>query len=51
MSAADALLLGRVTFQEWAAFWPAQSPEENPMAALINSKKKYVVSTTLESVG
>jgi hypothetical protein len=40
MSAADALLLGRVTFEEWAAFWPAQSPEENPMAALINKQEE-----------
>ena len=39
MSAADALLLGRVTFEEWAAFWPAQSPEENPMAALTTARR------------
>ena len=49
MMSADAFLLGRRTYQEWAAFWPAQSPEENPMAGFINNAAKYVVSTTLES--
>ncbi|HLM35313.1 MAG TPA: dihydrofolate reductase family protein, partial [Gaiellaceae bacterium] len=29
------------------AFWPNQRAEQNPMAALINSKRKYVVSNTL----
>jgi len=47
MASADALLLGRVTYEEWAAFWPNQRAEQNPMAALINSKRKYVVSNTL----
>jgi dihydrofolate reductase len=49
MMSADAFLLGRRTYQEWSAFWPAQSPEENPMAGFINSAAKYVVSTTLKS--
>lgn len=49
MMSADAFLLGRRTYQEWAAFWPSQDPEENPMAAFINDAAKYVVSTTLES--
>ena len=47
-AAADAMLMGRVNYEEWAAFWPGQDPEENPMAAQMNSMKKYVVSTTLE---
>jgi dihydrofolate reductase len=47
-AAADAMLMGRVNYEEWAAFWPAQDPEENPMAAQMNSMRKYVVSTTLE---
>jgi hypothetical protein len=47
MWAAVEFLLGRVTFEVWAAFWPTQSAEENPMAALINSKEKYVGSITL----
>jgi dihydrofolate reductase len=47
-AAADAMLMGRVNYEEWAAFWPGQDPEVNPMAAQMNSMQKYVVSTTLE---
>jgi dihydrofolate reductase len=47
-AAADAMLMGRVNYEEWAAYWPGQDPEENPMAAQMNSMQKYVVSTTLE---
>lgn len=48
MAASDAMLLGRVNYEEWAAFWPSQDPNENPMAAHMNDVRKYVVSTTLE---
>jgi dihydrofolate reductase len=44
----DAVLLGRVTFQEWAGYWPTSTDE--PFATWINSTPKYVVSTTLTSV-
>jgi dihydrofolate reductase len=47
MASADAFLLGRVTYEEWAAFWPSQSADENPMAGFINNATKYVVSTSL----
>jgi len=47
-STADAMLMGRVNYEEWAAFWPAQDPQENPMADQMNNMQKYVVSTTLE---
>ena len=47
-AAADAMLMGRVNYEEWAAFWPGQDPQENPMAAQMNAMQKYVVSTTLE---
>jgi dihydrofolate reductase len=47
MAASDALLLGRVTYEEFAAFWPNQ-PADNPMVDYINSVRKYVVSATLE---
>lgn len=46
--ASDALLMGRVLYEEWAAFWPNQNPDENPVAATMNGLTKYVVSTTLE---
>jgi dihydrofolate reductase len=47
MSASDALLLGRVTYEALAAFWPHQ-PGGTPMVDYINSVAKYVVSGTLE---
>ena len=47
-AAADAMLMGRVNYEEWAAYWPGQDPQENPMAAQMNAMQKYVVSTTLE---
>jgi len=46
-AASDALLLGRVTYQGFAAAWP-QSTDEG--AAYFNSVRKYVVSTTLDTV-
>ena len=42
-----AFLLGRVTYQIFAAYWPQQTEENNKIAQSINSKPKYVVSTTL----
>jgi dihydrofolate reductase len=50
MASTGAFLLGRRTYEEWAAFWPAQRPDENPMAGLINDLPKFVVSTTLDAV-
>jgi dihydrofolate reductase len=44
-SASDALLLGRVTYQGFAAAWP-ESKDEG--ADYFNSVRKYVVSNTLE---
>jgi dihydrofolate reductase len=48
MAASDAMLMGRVLYEEWAAFWPNQDPDENPVAARMNGVRKYVVSTTLK---
>jgi dihydrofolate reductase len=45
--ASDALLLGRVTYEGFAAAWPSRTDEEG-FADRINSLPKYVVSTTLE---
>ncbi len=44
--ASDALLLGRVTYQGFAAAWPAMT-DESGFADRMNSLPKYVVSTTL----
>ena len=43
----DALLLGRVTYQGFAAAWPSRTDEEG-FADRINSLPKFVVSTTLK---
>ena len=41
-------LMGRVLYEEWAAFWPQQS-QDDPFAAFFNDSPKYVVSTTLRT--
>ena len=48
MAAADAMLLGRVTYEERATFFPSQSSEDVPPADYMNDTPKFVVSTTLE---
>jgi dihydrofolate reductase len=48
MGQTDAMLMGRVNYEEWADFWPQQDPEENPAAVHMNGVRKYVVSTTLK---
>ncbi len=45
VSEADAMLLGRKTFEEFAAYWPSQGDED--FGGFINSVQKYVVSNTL----
>src|SRR5919201_1157184 len=45
---AGALLLGRVTYQEFAAHCPNQ--KDDPFADLLNDISKYVVSNTLKTV-
>lgn len=46
--ASDALLLGRRTYEGFAAAWPGMTDEEG-FAEKMNSMAKYVVSSTLES--
>ena len=48
-SANEALLLGRVTYEGFAAAWP-QRKDEDPGASYFNGTRKYVVSTTLDTV-
>lgn len=47
MAAGDTMLLGRRTYEEFAAFWPQQSSEDE-MAQQMNGTPKLVVSTTLD---
>jgi len=44
---ADAMVLGKTTYEGFAAAWPSRSGE--PFADKFNSMPKYVVSTTLET--
>jgi dihydrofolate reductase len=45
--ASDAHLLGKVTYQEFAAAWPSRK-DDTGFADAMNHYPKYVVSTTLE---
>jgi dihydrofolate reductase len=43
---AGAFLLGRLTYDNFAAFWPNQ-PADDPVAGPMNATPKFVVSTSL----
>jgi dihydrofolate reductase len=46
-----ALLMGRVLYEEWAAYWPVQtdlSAGDSEFASFINTVPKYVASNTLK---
>ncbi len=44
ISSQDTVLLGRRTYDDWAAFWPGSDIE--PFASFINPVEKYVFSST-----
>lgn len=44
----DAFLVGRVTYEMLAAYWPNQRNNEMGVADKLNSAPKYVVSSTLK---
>jgi dihydrofolate reductase len=43
----DAMLMGRVLYDEWAAYWPDHA--DQPFGDVMNSTKKYVVSNSLQT--
>jgi dihydrofolate reductase len=49
MAAADTMLLGRHTYEEFAAYWPNQGGDVE-FAAVMNDTPKLVASTTLKTV-
>ncbi len=49
--AADAVLLGRNTFEAFRGFWPKQADDPTGVSAYLNAVDKYVVSTTLDAPG
>jgi dihydrofolate reductase len=48
LAAADALLLGRVTYEGFAAAWPQMEEQTGEYGVWMNGYPKHVVSTTLE---
>jgi|GEM_PF-2485580 len=49
MTASAAVLLGRVTYQEWTSYWP-NAEVDKPFKHFINTTPKYVASITLQGV-
>lgn len=44
---ADAFLFGRWTYELFAGFWGAMADSDHPIARALNTRPKYVASTTL----
>jgi dihydrofolate reductase len=49
--AADAFLVGRVTFEQMRGYWPQQTDDTTGITAYLNRVSKYVVSSTLQDPG
>lgn len=48
MGASKAILLGRTTYEMFAASWADRTEEDDPGAPFMNDTPKYVVSSTLQ---
>jgi dihydrofolate reductase len=46
--AADAVLLGRVTSEEFRGYWPLQTDDETGVTEYLDNVSKYVVSSTMK---
>jgi dihydrofolate reductase len=49
--AADAFLVGRVTFEQMRSYWPQQTDDATGISEYLNKVPKYVVSRTLRDPG
>jgi len=49
--AADALLVGRSTFEAFRGFWPRRTDDPTGVSGYLNAVDKYVVSSTLDEPG
>jgi dihydrofolate reductase len=47
MAGGGALLFGRRTYEDFAAFWPNR--KDNPFTEVLGTRQKYVASTTLQA--
>ena len=50
LKAADALLLGRVTYEGFAAAWPGMAAETGEYGEMMNGYPKYVASKSLDTL-
>src|SRR5262245_16046843 len=48
---ADALLVGRQTFEDFRGYWPKQTDDPTGVTAYLNQVAKYVVSSTMTDPG
>jgi dihydrofolate reductase len=48
---ADALLVGRQTFEDFRGYWPAQTDDHTGITDYLNRVAKYVVSSTIDNPG
>lgn len=48
---ADAFLLGRRTYDLFAAYWGTREDLENPIVGALNTRPKYVASSTITEAG
>lgn len=48
MASSDAVLFGRVSFEEMRGYWPEQSDDATGVTEHLNESAKYVVSSTLQ---
>ncbi|UNB49750.1 dihydrofolate reductase family protein [Mycolicibacterium sp. YH-1] len=49
--AADALLVGRQTFEDFRGYWPARTGDATGITDYLNTVAKYVVSSTMTDPG